>query len=858
MVIAAMVHAMPGIANVALLVLFTFFVFGILGIQLFKGMFVRCNDPSVLHLADCTGNFTQTTEYYEAANGAAIATKMVYNEVVSRAWDHSFFNFNHLGMALLTLLQQMFSDGWSVVLYDGMDSTSYDEALQPNARPYMAIYFVVFAIVGNFFLINLFVGSLIDSFSHERNKAQGKIDQLGNPLLTEEQDSWIRSFKIISATTLLPAIAKPMNPLRAFCCWIFFSTDDRLVTSLKFEYFITAAIGVNTIFMMSLHSDQPAYWDATLFYTNLIFAVIFLVEAIIKISALLPTSYFADSWNRFDFLMVPIAFVAIFLGGPGYNALRVLRVARVLRLVKRAKGLRRLFDSLMFALPPLMNISLLLVLTLFVFGVVGTTFFGSVYIDPNSTTNFVLTEYFNFRNAGNSMVLLFQISTTESWSDVMQACMITPHNSGCRYENGDCGTWLSIPYFIMFMMIANSIALNLFIFVVVDNYMEVRQTTDKESQRLFMTLSAFRTQWSLLDRDATHLLKWDAFLVILRRTLRDGLRQQEGGSDDESGSEDEEYDEREGIKMARSNMETIEADAMAVGAARRPSRVGASSPGASSPGAESAASPDDGSPRSTATEENSHNNVINVLRKSGDANFMRRLNAMDISVDRQGMVRYDDCVYGITKEFYRLDDGLSSQATRFLHLSKDEDPTNFANCFKVHHALAVRKIMRLLQQRKHEQKLARGVHTKLTGMLERKRAAARDRAAAAQVRRVVAAARRDELEDEGGEQQCRSAHRTPQDMALPFTVPAVEHEEAHHHPEMMSPQLLAQQRNSSNASERRRRRDSSGGNSNASSQGSAVAVKPTAQSPGSARSPLAAPAFDDDDDDDDVADPTQY
>jgi len=56
----------------------------------------------------------------------------------------------------------------------GIDSRGID--LQPivNNSQYWSLYFISFVFIGSFFIINLFVGIVVDSFSKEKDKL-GKI-----------------------------------------------------------------------------------------------------------------------------------------------------------------------------------------------------------------------------------------------------------------------------------------------------------------------------------------------------------------------------------------------------------------------------------------------------------------------------------------------------------------------------------------------------------------------------------------------------------------------------------------------------------------------------------------------------------
>merc|ERR1719191_532560 len=106
---------------------------------------------------------------------------------------------------------------------------------------------------------------------------------------------------------------------------------------------------------------------------NLIFAVIFTVEAIIKLIAL-DVKYFDDGWNIFDFIIVVATDVFIVVRyTPDLNlvslatVMRTFRVLRIFRLIQSAKELRKLINTLIISLPQLANIAMLLVLCLFIF-----------------------------------------------------------------------------------------------------------------------------------------------------------------------------------------------------------------------------------------------------------------------------------------------------------------------------------------------------------------------------------------------------------------------------------------------------------------------------------------------------------
>ena len=77
--------------------------------------------------------------------------------------------------------------------------------------------------------------------------------------------------------------------------------------------FIMGVICANIFFMMTEHEDQVDGWTTFIDVMNYIFAFIFTVEMIFKIYAMGRRAYFANGWNKFDFVIVMLTLVSMIL-----------------------------------------------------------------------------------------------------------------------------------------------------------------------------------------------------------------------------------------------------------------------------------------------------------------------------------------------------------------------------------------------------------------------------------------------------------------------------------------------------------------------------------------------------------------
>ena len=186
--------------------------------------------------------------------------------------------------------------------------------------------------------------------------------------------------------------------------------------------------------MALVHHRMSQQFDLVLSILNYFFAVVFNLEAILKLGAM-GCTYFESYWNVFDCFIVVGTDIGITmhifnLGGnisAATSVVRGFRIMRIFRLVKASQHIKIIIDTLLNILPQITNIMALMVLLMFIYAALGINLFSTVM--PQEHVN----EKNNFQTFGNAMVLLMRCSTGEDWNLIMYELA---NDKG--YEGIDC------------------------------------------------------------------------------------------------------------------------------------------------------------------------------------------------------------------------------------------------------------------------------------------------------------------------------------------------------------------------------------------------------------------------------------
>jgi Ion transport protein len=119
-------------------------------------------------------------------------------------------NFDNIFRALLTLFEIATTEMWPDYMYMAVDATYPGQQPIYRSRPANALYFILFIIVGSFFVLKLFVGVAIDKFN------QMQAEHLGQNLtLTPAQEQWVTVQRMMAKAKAPRSHEKPKNPYQA-------------------------------------------------------------------------------------------------------------------------------------------------------------------------------------------------------------------------------------------------------------------------------------------------------------------------------------------------------------------------------------------------------------------------------------------------------------------------------------------------------------------------------------------------------------------------------------------------------------------------------------------------------------------
>lgn len=247
----------------------------------------------------------------------------------------------------------------------------------------------------------------------------------------------------------------------------------RLTESAAFNYGSLVLILLSAV-ILGFETNRELYAANQTFFANLdrLILGLFTVELALRVMARLPRpqTYFRDSWNVFDCVIVLVCFLP--LSGQYAAVLRLLRVLRTLRLLTHLPKLRLIVETMLRSLSSMGYIAMLLGLLFYIYGVVAVFYFGAA-----------APQYFGSLPA--TLLTLFQIVTLEGWVEILKELRVSFPVAGPLFM-------------ISFIVFGTMIVLNLFIGVIVNSLAEAQNDSRDEAKKTPM--DELRDSLALLHR----------------------------------------------------------------------------------------------------------------------------------------------------------------------------------------------------------------------------------------------------------------------------------------------------------------------------------------------------------------------
>jgi hypothetical protein len=374
---------------------------------------------------------------------------------------NEFQNFDNTANAFLTIFVIISLEGWSEVMFNIMDTSG-----TPNAG-----YFVFLVFVGSYFVINLVIAVIYQSYIDTIDQAQAKKGLSSTAEATARHKKHKRDNVPSLVCMLYDEYLVPEFVYEFLTSHPGYTSVKKLlksmVTSTSFHWVIVCLILMNIVVLAIEANGVRGVARDFVNNANFVFTICFVVELVLRIIATDITKFFVVPFNVLDTAIVLVSVSEFFYSGASnaLSAFRTLRVFRTFKLLNRWESLQQLVYAVFKSGPGLGYFCIILFLYIFICALAGMSLFAGK-LDNES---FVYgSSRANYDTLFISLVTTFQIVSGENWNDVMFRAM-------------EFNETLGGVYFVTVYGIGNLIVLNLFLAILLENFSEGRYRKDKIS-----------------------------------------------------------------------------------------------------------------------------------------------------------------------------------------------------------------------------------------------------------------------------------------------------------------------------------------------------------------------------------------
>ncbi|PFH47046.1 hypothetical protein AMATHDRAFT_77384 [Amanita thiersii Skay4041] len=442
--------ARPLLASVAYFVLFAMILFSIIGVQAFRGSLRRScwltpiGGEEELELGSqfCGGHINSTTfqvSGYVRIDGSIAPTTKGFICPLGQLCKAGYIpeadnpnndveSFDTIYNAALQIIIISSANGWSPLMYAMADAEFFVSC----------IFFIVCIVVLNFWLINLFVAVITNTFSAIRTvtkKSAFGAAPLVPSVVDEHEESWPAKEGRKSSHRNMA------NSIHCYTkwCWVLLALASLVLQATR-------------------RIDTDSFHEDLIYYGELGITLAFDFEIVLRFLATFPDwrCFFIHGNNWLDLILavgssviqIPtIRWSSIY---PWFTVFQLARFYRVILVVPRMKPLLLAVFGNMYGL---VNMSLFLILVNYLAALVAVQLLRGDLKDDDTI---------NFGDVYNAFLGVYQIFSSENWTDLLYS------TAGAEAKLGQ--TVIVLLFLSSWMLFANFIVLQMFIAVINENF----------------------------------------------------------------------------------------------------------------------------------------------------------------------------------------------------------------------------------------------------------------------------------------------------------------------------------------------------------------------------------------------------
>ncbi|KAG7233025.1 hypothetical protein INR49_007540 [Caranx melampygus] len=396
----ALIQSLKRLAEAVVLLVFVTGLLAVIGLQLFMG---SLKQSCVIWPINVTEDYT----YAYTACFTCLRTNSNPN--------YGFTNYDSIGWSLLSVLSLMMQDNWEDLAIQMFQAKGKSSVIVFLLLVFSSSFFL-FSVILAFVAMALFEKDRAEvSEAKQREDEFNKIQEVMKRRGEEEE-------------------------LHTF------------VTNPFFDFIIVICLILNTLFLATEHYPMTLEFDEHLSISYLVFTWIFTAEMLLRLVAMGPSGYFKVGWHRFDFILVIGSLLELGLCDVGnFSMLHSFSLMRVLRLARWWPSFHLFIQIVWTTLSALRNLTLILLVMVLIFTVVGMQMFHRDY-ECSVCRIAVDCEFprWHMNDLFHTFILIFRVLCGE-WVNSMWDCMEASSLGVC------------VIFFMVVVVVGHLLVLNLFL-----------------------------------------------------------------------------------------------------------------------------------------------------------------------------------------------------------------------------------------------------------------------------------------------------------------------------------------------------------------------------------------------------------